>query len=422
MAQPLSPPQEPFDTGRSVKGKHKLSPRLLIPLGLLLTGVGILISYLMTSKTEATTLRVSGRIEGYETDIGAKVAGRIESVAVREGDEVHKGQVIVKLDDAEIQAQLKGALARVDAMQKQEEQARLQINLLESQIVENQLTLKQALGDAKGRIFQAESSVASSQAQLNQAIAQVEQAKSELKLTQMNRDRYAKLVNQGAITRQLFDQAQTSWETALANLRSRQAAVDSFRKLVNSAQGQLTQAQSTGLNPSIRSTQLIGLNTQLAQTRLKLAASQADVANAKASGQEMKAKISDLNVISPINGVVISRNVEPGAVVTTGKTLLTVIDPKTVYLRGFVPQGNIGKVRIGQEAKIFLDSAPKQPLSAKVAAIDTQASFTPENIYFQQDRVKQVFGVKITIDNPAGLAKPGMPADAEINLTAEEGK
>jgi HlyD family secretion protein len=418
MAQPLSPPQEPFDTGTSAKGKHKLSPRLLIPLGLLLTGVGILTSYLISSHSEANTLRVSGRIEGYETDIGAKVAGRIEFIAVREGDEVKKQQVIVKLDDAEIQAQMKGALARVDAMQKQEEQARLQISLLESQILENQLTLKQALGDAKGRIFQAESSVASSEAQLNQAIAQVEQAKAELKLTQMNRDRYAKLVNQGAVTRQQFDQAQTSWETALANLHSHQAAVDSFRKLVNSAQGQLTQAQSTGFNPSIRSTQLTGLNTQLAQTRLKLAAAQADVNNAKASQQEMKAKIGDLNVISPINGVVVTRSVEPGAVVTTGKTLLTVIDPKTVYLRAFIPQGNIGKVRVGQEAKIFLDSAPKEPLSAKVAAIDTQASFTPENIYFQQDRVKQVFGVKITIDNPAGLAKPGMPADAEIDISS----
>jgi HlyD family secretion protein len=422
MVQPLSPTQEPFDTTAPAKGKRKLSPRLLIPVGLLLTGIGISTSYLISSRSEANILRVSGRIEGYETDIGAKVAGRIESVAVREGDEVRKGQVIVKLDDAEIQAQLKGSSARVDAMQKQEEQARLQISILENQILENLLTLQQSMGDAKGRIFQAESSVASSQAQLNQAIAQVEQAKSELKLAQMNRDRYAKLVKQGAVTKQEFDQAQTNWETALANLRSRQAAVNSYSKLVNSAQGQLTQAQSTGLNPSIKNAQLSGLRTQLAQTRLKLAAAQADVANAKASQQEMKAKVSDLNVISPIKGVVVSRSIEPGAVVTTGKTLLTVIDPKSVYLRAFIPQGNIGKVRLGQEAQIFLDSAPKQPLSAKIAAIDTQASFTPENIYFQQDRVKQVFGVKITIDNPAGLAKPGMPADAEINITPEAEK
>jgi HlyD family secretion protein len=419
--QSVLEPQQHAPSLKFYKHRRHPNPLIFIPISLLIAGVGILVWNFLTPPP-TKQLRLSGRLEGYETDIGAKVAGRIQSVTVREGDEVHKGEVIVKLDDAEIQAQLKGATARVDATQIQEEQARLQINLLESQILETQLSLQQAQGDAKGRIFQAESSVASSQAQLNQALAEVEQAKSELKLAQTNRDRFGKLVAQGAVTKQQFDQAQTSFETALATVKSRQAAVDSFRKLVNSAQGQLTQAQSIGLNPSIRNTQLAGLRIQLAQTHLKLAATQADVANTKASQEEIKAKIADLNVKSPIEGVVISRTVEPGAVVTTGKTLLTVLNPNTVYLRAFIPQGDIGKVRVGQKAQVFLDSAPKQPLSAKIAAIDTQASFTPENIYFQQDRVKQVFGVKINIDNPAGFAKPGMPADVEIHIASEAKK
>jgi HlyD family secretion protein len=415
-AKSLGEDSQIFDPDTSEPGKHKLSWRLLILLGLLLTGVAVSTWYLLASHPQKNVLRVSGRIEGYETDVGAKVGGRIEFVAVREGDEVHQGQIIVKLDDAEIQAQLKGAIARLDATQIQQEEAKLQVNFLQSQILESEISLQQAQGDAKGRIFQAESSVASTQAQLNQAIAQLQQAKSELKLAQMNRDRYSQLVAEGAIAKQQFDQAQTNFETALANLKSHQAAIATFGKLVNSAEGQLTQAQSTGLNPSIRNAQLAGLRTQLAQTRLKLAAAKADVANTVAAQQETKAKIADLNVTSPIEGVVISRNVEPGAVVTTGKTLLTVINPNTVYLRAFIPQGEIGKVRVGQPAQVFLDSAPKQPLRAKIAAIDTQASFTPENIYFQQDRVKQVFGVKITIDHPDGLAKPGMPADVEIKI------
>lgn len=411
-----------FDTVALEKGKRKLSPRLLIPLGLLLVGLGAATWYFLSPKPATNALRVSGRIEGYETDIGAKVAGRIRSVAVREGDEVQKDQVIVQLDDEEIQAQLKGASARLDSTEKEEEQARLQINLLENQILENQLYLKQAWGDAKGQIFQAESSVASTQAQLNQVIAQVKQSKSELKLAQINRERYTQLVNEGVVTKQQFDQAQTTYEIALATLQSQEAAVASSRKLVNSAQGQLTQAQSTGLNPLIRNTQLAGLRTQIAQIRLKVAAAQANVVNAKASQQEIKAKIADLNVISPIEGIVVSRSVEPGAVITTGKTLLTVINPNTVYLRAFIPEGDIGRVQVGQKAQVFLDSAPKTPLSAKIAAIDTQASFTPENIYFQQDRVKQVFGIRIAINNPDGFAKPGMPADADISIVLGRGK
>lgn len=160
--------------------------------------------------------------------------------------------------------------------------------------------------------------------------------------------------------------------------------------------------------------QLSRLQTQLAQARLQLAMVKAEVEIAKAFQQEIKSKISDLEIASPIDGVVITRLVEPGEIVSVGQTLLTVIDPNNVYLRGYVPQGDIGKIRVGQKAKVFLDSYPDQPLSATVTTIDTQASFTPENIYFREDRVRQVFGIKITIDNPGGFAKPGMPADAEI--------
>lgn len=420
MAQSLSPPHEPTDTTESLKSKRRFSPILLVPLGLVLAGIGASTWYFLL-RPPTTSLRLSGRIEGYETDIGPKVAGRVNAVAVREGDAVRKGQVIVQMDDAEIQAQLKGATARLLSTQQQELQARLQINVLESQIQEQELSLQQSQGDAKGRIFQAEGSVASSIAQFNQAEAQLQQAKSELKLATTNRDRFATLLKQGAVNQQQFDQAQTTFETTQATVQSRQASLNSFRKLVDSAQGQLLQAQSTAFNPGIRNAQLAGLHTQLAQSKLKLAAAQADVNNAKAAQQEIQSKSADLNIFSPIDGVVTTRNVEPGAVVTSGKTLLTIINPNYVYLRGFVPEGNLHKVKIGQKAKVFLDSASHKPLSAKVAAIDTQASFTPENIYFQQDRVKQVFGVKISIDHPAGFAKPGMPADAEI-ITEPEAK
>jgi HlyD family secretion protein len=85
-----------------------------------------------------------------------------------------------------------------------------------------------------------------------------------------------------------------------------------------------------------------------------------------------------------------------------------------VYLRGFIPEGQIGLVRVGQAARVYLDSNTKQPLEAVVSRIDPQASFTPENTYFRDDRVKQVVGVKLQLTNPQGFAKPGMPADGEV--------
>jgi HlyD family secretion protein len=85
-----------------------------------------------------------------------------------------------------------------------------------------------------------------------------------------------------------------------------------------------------------------------------------------------------------------------------------------VDLRGFVPEGQIGKVKLGQAAHVYLDSNPNQPIDAYVSRIDPQATFTPENTYFRDERVKQVVGVKLQLKGGIGFAKPGMPADGEI--------
>ncbi|MFB2939213.1 HlyD family secretion protein [Aerosakkonemataceae cyanobacterium BLCC-F154] len=431
------------DEPEKPKSERKFKVGLLrIPLALLIVGGIGFFSWNYFNRPQDKGLELSGRIEGYPTDIGAKVGGRISFVTVREGDRVNQGEIIVRLDDAEIQAQLRGAAARITAAEQQKQQVLSQIEVINSQIQEAQLSMQQAMGDAKGRIFQAQSNLAAAQAQVSQAEAmvnqaqaeviraqtQVNQTKSQLKLARVNRDRYAQLYQQGAFSKEVFDRAQTTFETAeatyenalagletsKATLASRKAAVDAAKRQVNAAQGGLLQAETTSINPDIRNAQVNALRRQLNVAKAQLAAAEAEVKNAQAAQQQIQAQMSYLNVVSPISGVVITRSVEPGEVVATGKTLLTVLNPNSVYLRGFIPEGKIGEVRVGQNAKVFLDSAPNQALSARVAAIDTQASFTPENIYFKDDRVKQVFGVKLALDNPQGFAKPGMPADAEI--------
>lgn len=381
--------------------KHPKRHFLLLGLGVVIAAAGVSTWYFL-SRPQTTDLQLSGRIEGYETDIGAKIAGRVNFVAAREGDQVRRGQVVVRLDDNEIQAQLKGAQARLSAAQQQEQQARLQIQVVGSQIQQAQLTLEQSQDDKQGRIFQAQSTVAATEAQLKQA-------RSQLNLARVDRDRFAQLVRDGAVTKQQFDRAQTNYETALAT-------VEATQKQVDAARGGLTLAETSSFNPGIRSAQLTGLLQQQQQATAQLKAAQAEVKNARAAIEQIQSQIAYLNVVSPIDAVVTARSVEPGAVVGSGRTLLSVVNLDTVYLRGFIPEGSIGKVRVGQAAQVFLDSDPTKPLEATVAAIDPKASFTPENIYFRDDRVKQVFGVKLILKNPAGFVKPGMPADAKILL------
>jgi HlyD family secretion protein len=422
MTHSISKPQEPAEQvdrpadQPALPAKAKRSPRrILLPLGILAIVAGLAAWYFL-SRPKSGDLEFSGRIEGYETDVGTKASGRVEQVTVREGAQVKQGQLLARLDDDQVQAQLQGAEAKLKAAQQQAENAKLQIGVLQSQITEAQVRLQQSKGDASGRVSQAEAQVAAAEAQLAQAQAQVLQAQADLDLAQADRDRYAQLVQQGAATQQRADQADASYRSTQAILQSRRSAVAAAQKQVNAAEGGLTQSRSTSFNPAINTAEIDRLNTQLRQAQVQLKSAQADINNAEATRKQILSQVNDLTINSPIHGVVITRSVEPGTVVSPGKVLLTVLDLNTVYLRAFVPEGEIGKVRVGQRAKVYLDSAPDRALTAHVTAIDTEASFTPENIYFKTDRVQQVFGMKLAIDNPNGFAKPGMPADGVIVL------
>jgi HlyD family secretion protein len=420
MSQTTSQFQEEKTVHTAKKQRRSGKLRLLIPLALLLLGLGGGVSYYFLNQSKDKDLELSGRVEGYETDVGAKVGGKIESIAVREGDRVKQGQVIAQLDDAELKAQLEGAKARFNAAEQQVNQARLQIDVIQSQIQEAQLNLRQSSDNAVGKINQAQASVAAVQAELAQTQAQVQQAKAEKKLAQTDRDRYQSLLQTGVISQQQFDQSQTKLETTQANLQATQAVVNAAQKQVNVAEGELTQAQTSSFNPQINTAKIAGLNKQLAQAQAQLEAAIAEVANTQAAQAEIAAKLKDLQIISPIDGVILTRTSEPGEVIATGTTLMTVINLNNVYLRGYLPEGEIGMVRVGQAAQVFLDSAPDHPIDATVSEIDSQASFTPENIYFKSDRVTQVFGLKLKIKNSPGFAKPGMPADGKI-ITLQDG-
>jgi HlyD family secretion protein len=168
-----------------------------------------------------------------------------------------------------------------------------------------------------------------------------------------------------------------------------------------------------------------GVRMQIVQQKADIASAMASVGQFRAQLTEARANRQDLVVKAPFAGTVATRVAEPGEVVTAGTPIITLLDLSKVYLRGFVPEGQIGRVKVGQAAHVYLDSNPKQPVDAYVSRIDPQATFTPENIYFRDDRVKQVVGVKLQLRGALGYAKPGMPADGEILVAGDhwpEGK
>ena len=409
--QPSSPGSSPSSSSSPPAAK-KRPPILLILL--VLATVGGAYWYFTRPVVNDNALHVSGRIEGYETNVGPKVGGRVDFISSREGDEVKKGQPLVKISDDDIQAQLRGARARYLKSQEKAEEAEYQIKVIESQIDEAKLSLTQSGEDARAQIDQAEANVAQAEARLSESQAQLAQAKADWELAKLRKTRFDMLASKGAVSQDEDDQAVTTESTTRALVDSKGSSLQAAKKQLAVAKASLNQARSTRLNPAMKSARIVALQQQLMQSQYSLKSAKHDISDARAEEDQIVANIAYLNVLSPIDGIVTARAVEPGAVVVPGTTLLSLINLDTVYLRGYVPEGQIGRVKVGQKARVQLDTNKSQALEGTVIQIDPEGSFTPENIYFKDDRVKQVFGIKIGISRPDRLAKPGMPADAEI--------
>src|SRR5262249_48393840 len=165
---------------------------------------------------------------------------------------------------------------------------------------------------------------------------------------------------------------------------------------------------------TIRAAEAAAMRRRIAEQQSQVSSAVAQTARLRAQLAEAESNRQDLVVRAPFEGTISTRTAEPGEVVVAGTPIVTLIDLTRVYLRGFVPEGEIGKVRVGQPARVYLDSNPTRPIEATVSRIDPEATFTPENTYFRDDRVKQVVGVKVQLKGAVGFAKPGMPADGEI--------
>jgi HlyD family secretion protein len=393
---------------------------LLVLAGAVLLGilvpVAVVVARAVWPAPSPTTLAMSGRLEGYQSDLGAKVGGRVMWVAVREGAVVHTGQVLVRLDDAQARAQAGASAAAAEAAEDRARQSQATLTVLASQIHEAALGGEQASADTHGRIAQSKAAVTAAEAQVGQAAAVVRQAQAALALASLDRTRYDALSRTGDISLQRAQQADTAYRSAGDQVAQQAEALAAARRNATAATGALDIAQSTSYNTPIHAAQVLTLERQEHAALAQIAAANADANQARALRRSAEAALNDLTVRAASNGTVIARAVEPGDVVAPGRTLLSVVDLDHVYLRGYVPEGDIGRVRVGQAAHVVLDSDPQHGLDARVGEIDTEASFTPENVYFKQDRVEQVFGVRLDLRDARGYAKPGMPADATIDV------
>ncbi|GAQ95708.1 HlyD family secretion protein [Thermodesulfovibrio aggregans] len=168
------------------------------------------------------------------------------------------------------------------------------------------------------------------------------------------------------------------------------------------------------------------VKSQYSSAKAELEATSKAVAQAEASyraaQQRLKETLADLNetkIYSPVNGVILSRPVETGEVVNPGTVLYVVVDLNRLYVKVYVPEPDIGKIKLGLPARVYIDAYPDRFFNGRITKIYEQAEFTPKNVETKEERVKLVFGVEVSVDNPDGVLKPGMPADVVIKWKDE---
>ena len=386
-------------------GRKRLALSVFVFGFLIVGGFGVAAYFRSARDPSPAILDASGRIEGDQAAVGAKVGGRIVRLPVREGQMLGAAQLIAQLSSEQTTAQLQQAEHDLHTVREQLDQARARVAALEHEMEAGEIAIRLAEQESQARIREAEAALGTARARLARAEADRERFEKDYL-------RYRTLLADGAIASQAVDQARAAFEAASAD----QTAAG---KQVTQAEEGLVLARTTIVALELRRKEVERAKERLKEAQAAVEANRAQIQSAEARQAMAQANVTDTSVLAPFNGTVLRKLVEEGEVVAAGTPLVTFVDLSKLHVKVYVSERDIGKVKLGDPARIYVDAFPRRFFGATVSEVSQQAEFTPRDIHMKDERVKLVFAVKLVLGNPEGLLKPGMPADARIRWRSE---
>jgi HlyD family secretion protein len=357
-------------------------------------------------------IMVSGNIELTEVNIAFKTAGRLIERNVDEGDAVKKGQIVARLDRDQLLAQRDREAAGLASAQAQLTQAQTALEWQRATLAGDLEQRKADLASNESRLLELKNGARPQEIQESRAA--VEAAQSELDRAKKDWDRSQTLYKNDDISTAQYDQYRNRWESADAALKQAQQRAALVQagprvEIVQAAEGQVQKTRGA--------LKMAEANTLEIQRReQELVTRRAEIERSRASVALIDAQLADTIAYSPVDGVVLVKSADVGEVLGVGTTVVTVGDIDHPWLRGYVNETALGKVKVGAKARITTDSYPGKVYEGRVSFIASEAEFTPKQIQTQEERVKLVYRIKIELDNPRRELKSNMPADAQIVL------
>jgi HlyD family secretion protein len=362
----------------------------------------------------------SGTIEATQVQVGPEVSGRIVELKADEGQVVKAGDVLLRLDDAMILVQRAQAQAAVNTARAQRDQ------LLAG-------ARSEQLDAAQAAISTTQALLNGAQADLDRLLAgatfdQVEAARSQLASAQARaraaHDTYNNILA-GRGDGKAFGVTGTGLGAPEEQMRAQVEAAD---MQVTAAQARLNKVLSGATPDEVNSAQarVAGTQAQLVAaqaqydllkagpSREQVAAADAAVAQAEASLKLLDAQAAKLVVHAPADGTVLVRNVHVGEIVSSGASAFVLGKLDTLQITVYLSEDTYGRVKLGQAARVTVDSYPGEAFTGTVVHIADQAEFTPRNVQTVEGRSTTVYAIKLDVPNPDGKLKPGMPADVNF--------
>jgi multidrug resistance efflux pump len=450
-----------------------LIPVILIVL-LLVAGGWYLVTQNQSDETEQG-LSGSGTVEAVEVTISPEVSGRAVEVLAQEGQPVEAGQVLFRLDGSLLEAQraqaetgLAAAQAGVDVASTALDSAQAALESAQIQL-EAELTAERAQEqpqrlkswsadqpadfDLPAWYFTSEEIRAAAIREIQSASEDLEDEKADFNELISNgvydelltaEERLAQAQATFLVAQDVLDLAQSQSDTTIRDEAQAdydaaeaevQAAQEDYDELLSEeeaddlleARARLALAQERSDTAVDRHAAMLtgedSLRVQAARAAVKqaetnraqagsrLTQAQAAVDQAQAQVDLIDVQMEKLVVTAPGSGVVLSRSIEPGEVVSAGSAAMTLGQLDQLSITVYITEDRYGEIMLGQEAQVRVDSFPNQVFRARVARIADQAEYTPRNVQTDEGQRSTVFAVELAVDDPTGSLKPGMPAD-----------
>ncbi|MGD1091713.1 MAG: HlyD family efflux transporter periplasmic adaptor subunit [Bryobacteraceae bacterium] len=364
------------------------------------------------SADDGTRILVSGNLEMTLVDISFKIPGRLVERTVDEGDSVKKGQLIARLDQAQLQRQRQRDHAIVFSADSSYQQ-------LQTSIAFQKATLESDVAARRAELNQAQAKLdamlnGSRKQDIQQAEAAVADAKAQLEFARQDWDRGQTLYKNEDISTQQYDQYRTKFDSATAMLRQAEEKLSLVKEGPRQEDIAGGRADVARAQAAVRTAEANRLELQRKEE--ELVARRAEIDRSKAQEGISETQLDDTSVYAPIDGVVLMKSAEVGEVLAAGTTVLTIGDLDHPWLRAYINETDLGRVKLGQRVKLTTDSYPGKVYEGRVTFISSEAEFTPKQIQTKEERVKLVYRIKIDVDNQAHELKNNMPVDAEIVL------